>query len=100
MHPTYVPTAKIVRCCDSHPDWATLGRHLTQDFPTVEPRDVLLALSQARWATQGFGLRDGEAVEAAELIARHQLLLLTGQIPDAAHLDPQVHPRRETADSS
>jgi hypothetical protein len=32
----------------------------------------------------------------AEVLVRHQLMLLTGEVPDAARLDPEVHVRSAT----
>jgi hypothetical protein len=37
-------------------------------------------------------------LEISELICRHQLMLLTGEIPDVAHLDPQIHRPRDADD--
>jgi hypothetical protein len=88
------PTGRLPRCCHKHEDWATLGEHLTADFPTIPAGDVLRDLAEARWVTERFGLGPEDSLDISELIVRHQLMLLTGELPDVAHLDPQSHARR------
>lgn len=85
---------RLPRCCETHHDWTTLAEHLTRDFPSVESRDVLLAIAEARLAAEAFKLDPAGTREVCELIVRNELMLLTGQLSDLAHLDPQSHPRR------
>jgi hypothetical protein len=87
----------LPRCCPRHTDWRTLAEHLVRDFPDVGSGDVLRELSRAKSAVANFGLDDEEQLGVAELMARHQLLLLIGEVPDAARLDPERHERGATA---
>ena len=84
----------LPRCCDSHDDWRTLAEHLVKDFTGLPAGDVLRELTNAKAAVTGFALDDVEALSIAELMARHQLMLLTGQVQDIARLDPERHARR------
>ena len=85
---------RIPRCCPSHTDWSTLGQHLVADFPDLSAGATIRELRVARDAVEIAGLRDAEALETAELIARHQLRLLAGHVTDMARLDPERHERR------
>jgi hypothetical protein len=87
----------LPRCCDRHDDWQTLADHLVRDFSRLSAGDVLRELTQAKEAVLTFGLDGPEQIGVAELMARHQLLLLTGQVPDAARLDPERHQRSNPA---
>ena len=82
---------RLPRCCPSHPDWPTLAQHLLDDFPEVNISVLIRELSRARDATEHLGIDGPEALHTAELITRHQLLLVTGQAPDIARLDPERH---------
>ena len=84
---------RIARCCPHHPDWPTLAQHLSAAYPEAAITDVVLALSAARDAVEDKGLDDADRLDLAELIARQQLLMLTGRTPDAARLDPERHQR-------
>lgn len=85
----------ITRCCAQHSDWATLTQHLLAAFPAVDPADVVSEVVEARAVSDRFSLETAEALELAEVIVRHKLMLLTGEAPDAARLDPQLHVRRD-----
>ena len=87
----------LPRCCDSHDDWRTLAEHLVDDFPDLPAGDVLRELANAKAAVMEFALDDAEAFSVAELMARHQLMLLTGQVQDIARLDPERHTRRPSS---
>jgi len=87
----------LPRCCPRHYDWRTLAEHLVQDFPDVSAGDVLRELTRAKSAVASFGLDEEEQLGVGELMARHQLLLLTGEVPDAARLDPERHERGANA---
>lgn len=86
---------KLPRCCRRHDDWVTLGEHLVADFPGIAVGDLLRDLVDARLTTERLGLDPAEALEIAELIVRHTSMLATGQLPDAARLDPQNHWARQ-----
>ena len=88
-------TVPLRRCCPQHDDWQTLARHLIADVPGVTEQDVLRELASAKAAVESFGLSDSEQMDIAELTARHQLLLLTGDVADIARLDPERHERRD-----
>jgi hypothetical protein len=84
---------KLQRCCDVHDDWRTLAEHLVEAFPNVAAGDVLRELARARDAVMAFSLEDREQFGVAELMTRHQLLLLSGEARDIARLDPERHVR-------
>lgn len=81
------------RCCPRHDDWRTLAEHLVADFSTVAAGDVLRELARAKRAVAVFGLSDSDQIGVAELMTRHQLMLVTGAVPDIARLDPERHVR-------
>jgi hypothetical protein len=84
----------LPRCCPSHDDWPTLGQHLVDEFPEIALADIVRELGQAKAAVVDMALPHEDALDTAELIARHQLLLLGGRIEDVARLDPERHVRR------
>jgi hypothetical protein len=86
----------VERCCASHQDWAELTDHLTARFPQVGEDKVAELVAAAQRAEQHFGLPIAEHLATAEIIVRHELLQLTGQIADNSRLDPETHvrPRR------
>jgi hypothetical protein len=83
----------LARCCASHSDWPTLTEHLLREYPQLEIRDLLREVSTAKTAVTNVGLDEEDALEVGELIARHQLLILTGARADGARLDPERHMR-------
>ena len=84
---------KLQRCCDTHDDWRTLAEHLVEAFPAVAAGDVLRELARARDAVVAFALDEKDQCGVAELMTRHQLLLLSGEARDIARLDPERHVR-------
>lgn len=91
---TVAPAPRAVpRCCDTHRDWPTLAQHLVDDFPDVAIQDVVRELRRAKEAADKVALPAAEALEVGELIARQQLMLLTGRLDDIARLDPERHVR-------
>lgn len=95
------PSARVIiqpeplaRCCESHPDWPTLSQHLLVDFAELSIDDVIREVRRAKDAAAETGMQGAEALETAELIARHQLMLLAGRIGDIARLNPERHVRR------
>jgi hypothetical protein len=89
--PSSTPT--LTRCCQRHEDWATLAQHLADDFSDVTLNDIVRAVGAAHRAVLDVGLAGDDALEVGELIARQQLALLTGRLPDIARLDPERHRR-------
>lgn len=85
------------RCCKSHASWSDLVQHLITGFPQVDPAEVVDIVARARRAEEAFGLPDDQRLETAEVIARHQLLQLTGQGTPSPRLDPESHGRRSNA---
>ena len=83
------------RCCSEHDDWRTLAEHLISDFRSLPAGDVLQELARAKSAVTAFGLSDSEQLGVAELMTRHQLMLLTGEVRDIARLDPERHVRSD-----
>src|SRR4051794_41472901 len=69
---------RLPRCCAAHPDWETLLAHLTRDFTEIASTDVLRELARARQAVRIVTLDASDALHVAELIARHQLMLMAG----------------------
>jgi len=94
-YPDDVPVVEGVlsRCCETHPDWATLTRHILDDFSDLAIGDILRELRRAKDAVEQVALADQESLEIAELIVRHQLLMRTGHTREAARLDPERHVR-------
>jgi hypothetical protein len=86
---------QLPRCCPEHHDWPTLAEHLLDEFPEVDITDVVRQVQAARDAVQDVGLQAQDALDTAELIARQQLLLLSGRLQDMARLDPERHERAE-----
>ena len=84
---------KLQRCCETHEDWRTLAEHLVDAFPGVAAGDVLRELGRSRDAVVAFALEEKEQLGVAELMTRHQLLLLSGEVRDIARLDPERHVR-------
>ena len=72
-----------------------LAEHLVADFDSMPAGDVLQELARAKTAVTAFGLSESEQLGIAELMARHQLMLLTGEVRDIARLDPERHVRSE-----
>ncbi|MBV9291112.1 MAG: hypothetical protein JO222_01585 [Frankiales bacterium] len=95
----FVPDARqgsvesLPRCCASHSDWTTLSEHLLREFPQLPIGDLLREVGAAKVAAMSVGLEAQDALEVGELIARHQLLILVGERPDGARLDPERHVR-------
>ena len=87
--------SQLRRCCPSHDDWRTLAEHLVAEFLAVAAGDVVRELTRARDAVQAFGLETPDQFAVAELMTRHQLLLLTGEARDIARLDPERHVRSD-----
>ena len=85
--------APLRRCCSQHDDWQTLAEHLLTEFPTLLTGDVVQELARAKTAVAAFGLDEPEQLGVAELMTRHQLLLMTGAVRDIARLDPERHVR-------
>jgi len=83
----------LPRCCERHPDWATLSQHLVDEFPAIPIGDLVREVSRAKDAVERVDLPGDEALEIGELIVRHQLMLRAGHLPDAARLDPEKHAR-------
>jgi len=88
---------KLQRCCDSHDDWRTLAEHLVEAFPAVAAGDVLRELTRAKEAVVAFSLDESDQFGVAELMTRHQLMLLSGEVRDIARLDPERHVRSAEA---
>ena len=88
---------KLQRCCATHDDWRTLAEHLVEAFPAVAAGDVLRELARARDAVVAFSLDDSDQFGVAELMTRHQLMLLSGEVRDIARLDPERHVRNPEA---
>src|SRR4051812_49886643 len=91
MSETSDPTP-LPRCCSEHPNWETLLAHLTRDFTEIASTDVLRELARARQAVRIVTLDASDALHVAELIARHQLMLMAGR----GGGPPRARPPRKT----
>jgi len=91
---------RVPRCCESHADWKTLAEHLVADFGQLPMADVVRELGRAKEAVESFGLDEPDQIGVAELMTRHQMLLLTGSVPDIARLDPERHVRVDREESN
>lgn len=89
-------TSPLRRCCPKHDDWRVLAEHLVADFTSLAAGDVLQELARAKNAVTAFGLSDSEQLGVAELMTRHRLMLVTGEVRDIARLDPERHVRMES----
>lgn len=87
------PAAPLARCCRTHPDWPTLSQHLLAEFPDLDVREIVREVARAKAAVATASLDGMEALVTGELIARHQLMLLSGRLGDIARLDPETHIR-------
>jgi hypothetical protein len=92
--PTTTADTTVPRCCSRHEDWTTLGAHLVAGFSDVPPLEIAGELLRARTAATEFRLPDADALEVAEIVVRHQMLIRTGRLVDNARLDPESHQRR------
>jgi hypothetical protein len=90
---TQATAEPMTRCCAVHTDWAELAQHLLSEFAEATMATVVRELRRAKTAVEEVGLEDADALAVGELIARHQLMLLTGRVDDAARLDPERHMR-------
>lgn len=90
---TAIDPSRVRRCCEGHDSWQELTEHLIADYADVSSDQVITQVARAQSAVDTFGLGTDEQLEMAEVLARHQLMLLTGELPDAARLDPEVHVR-------
>lgn len=88
-----VMVTPLPRCCNTHPDWTVLARHLIDSYPEVEPAAIATEVQFARRAVEMAGLVD-EGMLIGELIARYRILVAAGQLPDIARLDPETHAGR------
>ena len=90
------PNSDVVplqRCCDQHEDWRILAEHLIEEFTSLAAGDVLRELARAKAAVVAFELDDSDQLGVAELAARHQLMLASGNVREVARLDPERHIR-------
>lgn len=94
VDPNVIHVQPLARCCASHKDWPTLSQHLLVDFTELTIEDVVREVRRAKDAVAEAGMDGQEALETAELIARHQLMMLAGRIGDIARLNPERHVRR------
>ena len=91
--PLTTGTQPLARCCPQHDDWPTLTEHLVREFPEVSVGAVVRETRQAKDAVTVAALDGADALDTAELIARHQLLILSGRSEEIARLDPERHVR-------
>lgn len=82
--------APIPRCCPAHRDWVSLAQHLLADFSDVPPRAIIDELAQAKNASEFFHLEHADALDCAELIVRHRVLIATCRMPSTTSTAPPV----------
>ena len=91
--PPNCDVAPLPRCCAEHDDWRTLAEHLVEEYTSLAAGDVLRELARAKAAVVSFELDESDQLGVAELIARHQLMLASGDVREVARLDPERHIR-------
>ena len=84
---------RLPRCCSHHDDWATLSEHLVVEFPEIAIGDIVREVRRAKGAVDQVSLDEPDALVTGELIARHQLSMLSGRLAEVARLDPERHTR-------
>lgn len=84
---------RLPRCCSHHPDWPTLSQHLVAEFSEIAIGDIVREVRRAKVAVEHVNLEPSEALITGELIARHQLAMLSGRVTEVARLDPERHAR-------
>jgi hypothetical protein len=62
-------------------------------FPDTRVAAVVREVREAQHVVTSVGLAEAEALEVAEIIARHRLQIATGAVVDLARLDPQRRSR-------
>jgi hypothetical protein len=87
----------ILKCCETHDDWGDLTEHLIELFPQLRAGDVVDVLRRARDAVTEFGLPETEHLQTVDIMARYQLMQLSGQMLSSARLDPETHHRGQSA---
>jgi hypothetical protein len=78
-------------------DWPQLCEALVAQFPSVPAQTVMVEVARAKQSVSLFGLGPADEIEIGRRIAWNGLLILTGEVPDAARLDPESHLRRRHA---
>lgn len=84
----------VQRCCNSHTSWTELTDHLIRQFPQIQAGEVIEIVTRSRQAADDFDLPSDEHLETVEIIARYQLLQLSGELNTTVRLDPEHHVRR------
>jgi hypothetical protein len=82
------------RCCDSHDGWPELSQHLIDSFRSIRSEEVMDVILRSRASVEAFGLPENEHLQTVEIMARYQLMQLSGQLPDNARLKPEDHAGR------
>jgi hypothetical protein len=80
---------------DDDADWPALCTALAQQFPAVPAQTVMVEVARAKQSVSLFGLAPDDEIEIARRIAWNSLMILTGEVPDAARLDPESHLGRQ-----
>jgi hypothetical protein len=75
-------------------DWPQLCASLEAHFSTLPGQTVVVEVARAKQSVSLFGLSPQDELEMGRRIAWNSLLILTGEVPDAARLDPESHLRR------
>lgn len=83
----------LPRCCPSHPDWPTLTQHLIEAFPEIAVGHLVREVRRAKDVVEHVSMDETDALVTGELIARHQLSMLSGRLAEVARLDPERHAR-------
>jgi hypothetical protein len=71
-----------------------LCEHLIERFPDLTTQAVIEEVARCRRAVESFGLVEQDQLETGEVLARHSLLISTGEVADVARLDPESHTGR------
>jgi hypothetical protein len=82
---------------DDEEDWPQLCASLIQRFASVPTQTVVVEVARAKHSVSLFGLSPQDELEMGRRIAWNSLMILTGEVPDAARLDPESHLGRRQA---
>lgn len=76
--------------------WTDLVQQLVVRFPQIGSDEVVDIVVRTQRASEAFGIPEGERLEVAEIVARNQLLQLSGEVSSVVRLDPETHRRRDS----
>jgi hypothetical protein len=82
---TATPLDQLPACCPSHPDLATLTRHLVADYGWIRSDAVVDAVWRAYSQTHVMALPPDDRLPVVEAACRYQFEIVTRCTPAGAH---------------